>query len=1071
MSNDTLHELVEAQVRRTPNAAAVRSRKEWLSYRDLDKRANQLANYLRGCGVGPDTIVGICLERSLDVAVAVLGVLKAGGAYLPLDPTYPRERRLFMVEDSGAAVIIGRRMPLDTMASSATSRVHVDIGSPAIGVQSETSPPKICVGDNLAYVIYTSGSTGRPKGVMIPHKAVRNYVQWAMKNYGLDPRHASPFHTPLGFDLTVTSLFPALAVGATVKVLPESEGFEGLAWALRSAQEFRPLKITPAHLRVVDELLPPSNTPGRADVFVIGGEALTADTLARWRNEAPRTRLFNEYGPTETTVGCCFYEIDDATPDTGPVPIGRSIDGASIYILNDALEPVGTGVTGELYIGGVGVARGYHGRPGLTATRFLPDPFTTAHGARMYRSGDLARCRADGILEFIGRSDDQVKILGYRVELGEIDAVLAQHPAVSSVATIAQTDHTGEQQLHVYVVCGTLPTPASDELRTFISERLPQYMVPSAVTVLDAIPLTSNGKVDRRALSRANQVDCLEGAATSGASTSTEAALVKTWAEVLGLSAPTVDDNLFVLGGSFITAAQVIRIVRSRLGISLRIVDVFQHPTIARLALAIDALRETQALVASGSIMPARRTTSLPLSFAQERIWFIEQMYPSCRAYRFHASVHLHGPIDVPALERTLNKVVRRHEILRTTFHDEDGQPAQVVHAPYSVDLSFRDLKHLSSAEAEAELQIIIAAELGKNFDSRALPLIRWKLVCINSYNYCLVHSEHGLIHDGWSLNVFLSDLVECYHAFAAGRLPLLAPLPIQFADYATWERKWTAGPSAAADLAYWKSQLYNLPVSLMLPYDRSRPPAQTFVGRQLRVKLPAALVAKVADIGRGRGATVFMTFLAAFYTLLYRCTGETDIAVGTTVANRDCPETEHLIGIVVNNVVLRVDFADNPTFLELLDRVKKVTLDAYLHQRLPFSAVVNAAQPLRNCGVNPLFQVMFSFLDAPPPPLSVSGLEIELERDLSNGSAKFDWQILALPHSEKAVPGEEQGLTLLWEYNSDLFDEETVVRSAENYVVLLKLIVENATQRIAANTFLMPAERHQLGGTVNLLD
>nr|WP_275976573.1 amino acid adenylation domain-containing protein [Geothrix alkalitolerans] len=583
------HELFERQVARTPDAVALSFGARQVSYRELNERANKVAHHLRERGVGPDVLVGVCLERSPEMVVALLGVWKAGGAYVPLDPTYPPERLSFMIGDAGTRWLLTEEKCRPVLGSLSAEAIYLDSGWPLIEHQAQDNPAPVAHPSHLAYVMYTSGSTGRPKGAMIVHSGLVNYLWWAIQAYAVGPGHRVPVHSSVSFDLTVTSLYTPLMAGGTVELLPEDAGAQNLVAALQRTGGHGLVKITPSHLELLSKQVNPIHVPGMARVFVVGGENLLAESLQLWRDLAPDTRIINEYGPTETVVGCCVHEVRPEDPTSGPVPIGRPIANTSLYVLDPSLRPVPPGEMGELYIGGAGVARGYLNRPELTAERFLPDPFSDVPGATMYKTGDLSRYRADGILEYLGRIDDQVKIRGYRVELGEIEAALAAQPKVWSCAVLARADESGAKQLLAYVVARDDARPDAGELRSFLKERIPGYMVPAHFIFMDALPLTPNGKVDRKALPPWTGETA--GAEKGGKPrTRTEQALAAIWCDLLKRDTVGVDDDFFDLGGDSMSGIGLLIQIKSTFGVDLELAGLFDHLRLSTLATAIDTL-------------------------------------------------------------------------------------------------------------------------------------------------------------------------------------------------------------------------------------------------------------------------------------------------------------------------------------------------------------------------------------------------------------------------------------------------------------------------------------------------
>jgi amino acid adenylation domain-containing protein len=583
------HELFEQQVARNSEAVALVFGKRQVSYGELNERANRVAHYLRRRGVGPDVLVGVCLERSPEMVVALLAVWKAGGAYVPLDPSYPPERLAFMVEDAQTLLLLTEEKCWPLFSSANDKAICLDRDWPLLNKESGDNPAPLANPSNLAYVIYTSGSTGKPKGAMIVHRGLVNYLWWAIKAYAVEPGRSVPVHSSISFDLTVTSLYTPLLAGGQVELLPEGIGAENLLAALLGAGDRSLVKITPAHLELISQQIYHEQAARMSRVFVVGGENLLAENLRLWRDAAPETRMINEYGPTETVVGCCVYEVQPTDPHSGSVPIGRPIANTQLYVLDANMQPVTPGVMGELYIGGVGVARGYLNRPELTVERFLPDPFSGVSGARLYKTGDLARYRTDGTLEYLGRADDQVKVHGYRIELGEIEATLAAQPKVKSCAVMAREDEPGNKQLVGYVVSTADAVPSTDDLRGFLKERLPQYMIPVRFVYLDALPLTPNGKVDRKALPPPPKVT--SGAGKGGEPrTKTARTIAAFWSELLKVDGIGIEDDFFDLGGDSLIATGLVARVRATFGVEIRLASLFEQPTIAGLSEAVDML-------------------------------------------------------------------------------------------------------------------------------------------------------------------------------------------------------------------------------------------------------------------------------------------------------------------------------------------------------------------------------------------------------------------------------------------------------------------------------------------------
>jgi amino acid adenylation domain-containing protein len=1434
-----IHELCEEQADRTPDAVAVECAGQTLSYAELDRRANQVAHYLGKLGVGPETLVGLCVERSCEAIVGLLGILKAGGAYLPLDPAYPAARLAFMLADAQAPVLLtqerlladGRWLMADGRWPMADSReltpdnreltldnceltpdlriVRLDADWPAIA-QEPTSKAVSAVGpDNLAYVIYTSGSTGTPKGVALAHRGLSNLVNAQLSAFAIDASARVLQFASLSFDAAASEIFTALVSGATLVLARQEElaAPERLVALLRE-QRITVVTLPPSLLRLLPRVpLPTLRT------LVSAGEACSWDLVAAW---APGRRFVNAYGPTEATIGPVCGEVTAQVAAQGPVPIGRPIANLQVYVLDAAGQPVPVGVAGELYLAGLGLARGYLGRPELTAERFVPHPFSAEPGARLYRTGDRVRYRPDGRLEFLGRLDQQVKVRGYRVELAEIEAVLSQHPGVAAAAVVAPDDGRGPR-LVAYVVPTAEPSPTSADLRRFLAGRLPDYLLPAAFVSLAQLPRTPSGKLDRAALP-APEPRPPSASGYVAPTSRLEQALAQLWAEVLQVAQVGVADNFFELGGDSIRGAILINRLEQLLGQPVYVVALFEAPTISGLAAylmqhypaavtrlwgaaaaaaaasggvtaaqvaqlralipalpaglvdpttpdrnrpavfvlapprsgttllrallgghpqlfappelellsfntlaeraaaltgryafwregvvrglmelhhcaaeaaqalmaereargqsvksfyrelqgwlgsrllvdktpayALDGailarmeeefqearylylLRHPQAVVQSfveakleqvffryshpfprrelaeliwlvchenilaflsgvpagrqlwlrfeelvqrpeatlrgvcaflglpfapamlepygpgrmtdgihplakmlgdvkfhqhrgikaavaerwqqaaglgelgeptwalaeqlgyarpataetpaalvvaglPALRPVPRAGELPLSFGQQRLWFLDRLAPASPFYNMPAALRLNGALDVAALSRALSEIVRRHEALRTSFPTVAGRPVQRIAPALALPLPVTDLTGLSADVRAAEVQRLATAEAERPFDLASGPLLRATLLRLTEREHVLLLTMHHIVADGWSIGVFIRELTALYSAFAAGQpsplaeLPLdrgqgaggrgqdaaglpppLPELPLQYADYACWQREWLQGETLAEQLAYWKAQLAGSPPVLALPTDRPRPRVQTYHGANYPFTLAADVVAQLRALGRQEGATLFMTLLAAFQALLFRYSGQERINVGVPIANRNRAELEGLIGFFVNTLVMSSDLSGNPTFRELLGRVRQVALGAYRHQDLPFELLVEALQPERSTSHSPLFQVAFILQNAPISPLQLPGLKLS---PVQTGfeTAKLD---LAMIFGERP-----NGLNGTVRYNTDLFDAGTIERLAGHFVTLLAGIAANPDEWLADLPILTDAERRQL--------
>src|ERR687886_738282 len=1057
-----IHQLFEAQSERTPDAVAGVFESEQLSYCELNRRANKIAHHLRSLGVRPDVLVGICVERSLEIVVGLLGILKAGGAYVPLDPAYPQERLAFMLEDSQVPILLTQQRLVDRLPEHQAHVVCLDSDWETIAQQSEDNPVSGVTPHHLAYVIYTSGSTGKPKGVLIAHRGLVNHGVAVVKQYDLQSCDRILQFSSISFDIAVEELFPSWIAGATV--ILRSEGMLSSSMDLRQAieqQRLTVLNLPTAYWHQWVHSLSLSNQPlpETLRLVVVGGEKASPTTFSSWRQLAgvDRIRWLNTYGPTETTVIVSVYEPGTNLLTQGvtfELPIGRPIANTQIYLLDNQLQPVPIGVPGEVYIGGAGLARGYLNRPDLTVEKFIPNPFGNAAGGRLYKTGDLARYLSDGNIEYLGRLDDQVKIRGFRIELGEIEAVLSQHPAVDETVVVVREDVPGNKRLVAYLVVNQATAPTMPQLQQFLKQKLPEYMVPSAYVLLDALPLTPNGKIDRRALPAPDTARPEGEGAYVAPQTPVEEILAGIWADVLGLQQVGIHDNFFELGGHSLLATQLISRLRDSFGVEFPLRGLFESPTVAGLSERLEALRRTALGLVAPPLLPGERAGQLLLSFAQARLWFLEQLEPGSYAYNIPAAVRLTGSLHVAALQQSLDEIVQRHEALRTTFAMVNGEPIQVIAPVLALTLPLVDLRELPQAQQEASVERLATEEAMRPFDLAQGPLLRATLLQLGQAEPVLLLVMHHIVSDGWSMGVLIRELAALYEAFSMGKPSPLPELPIQYADFAHWQRQWLQGEVLAAQLSYWQQQLAGAPSLLELPTDRPRPAVQTFRGAAQSLALPETLTEKLKLLSQRSGVTLFMTLLAAFQTLLYRYTGQDDICIGSPIANRNHSETERLIGFFVNTLVLRTPLSGNPSFQELLGRVREVALGAYAHQDLPFEQLVEALHPERSLSHHPLFQVMFVLQNAPMPALELPGLTLS-SLEIDSKTAKFDLTL--------SMEDTEQGLVGALEYNTDLFDAAAIGRMLGHFQTLLEGIVADPQQHVSNLPILTQPERHTL--------
>ncbi|MEG4421610.1 amino acid adenylation domain-containing protein [Microcoleus sp. LAD1_D5] len=1202
-----IHQLFEFQVERSPDAIAVIFEGQQLTYQELNSQANQLAHHLKNLGVGPEVLVAACVERSLEMVVGLLGILKAGGAYVPLDPHYPQNRLAFMLEHSQTPVLLTQQHLAESLPEHQARVICLDGNSQTLDRFSEENPDSGVTPDNLAYVIYTSGSTGQPKGVAIKHRGAVNTLLDINYRFEVGAGDRVLALSSLSFDLSVYDIFGLLAAGGTVVIPQPSASPDPAHWVDLIAQAQVTIwnsapalmqmlvdyaashsKDLPSSVRLV--LLSgdwiPLTLPGQIKALISSSvsESLDLDIATQLKRtgkmpipqeksasgrvgfppascrseisqpDQPSTpAIIGLGGATEASIWSILYPIETIDPAWKSIPYGKSMTNQQFYVLNEAMEPCQEGVVGELYIGGIGLARCYWRDEEKTNKRFITHPHT---GDRLYCTGDLGRYLPDGNIEFQGRIDHQVKIRGFRIELGEIEAVLGQHPDVQVAVVAAQEDVPAQKRLIAYVVskvtaertpfkseclaefdgdrsvklqtedisiggigvvgvpdnCSTsqrvrlrlmLPgdaeercfegtvawcqgnqtgielslTPteeaviqqsidhlletqgflkflqrtAAGKLRNFLKDKLPDYMVPSSFIFLKSLPLTPNGKIDRQKL-LAPAVKIPEvGQDYVAPQTPVEEVVAGIWAEVLGLERVGIRDNFLQLGGHSLLVTQIATRMRDTFQVELPLRTLFESATVADLAHNLEIASQKAPIPQAPPIQPISRNQDLPLSFSQQQLWFLCQLAPDTPFYNEPITIRLPGSVNIPALERSISEIIKRHEILRTTFALVDGQPVMVIQDTLNFTLPVVNLGEFPETERESEALRLATLEAKQPFDLAQGPLVRATLMQLGEADYRLFLTIHHIAIDAVSLySVLLKELATLYSAVSLGLPSSLPELAIQFADFAYWQRQWLQGEVLENLLRYWKQQLANLP-TLPLPTDRMRSPVQTFRGARQCLALPLRLTEMLKDLSRREGVTLFMTLMAAFQTLLYRYTGQTDIPVGTVANIRNRQELEGMIGYFLNTLVLRTDLYDNPSFKELLVRVREVTLGAYAHQELPFQKLVEEIQPERKLSHNPLFQVAFVL---EPPLAEMDGWTIS-QLDVDTGAAKFDLY-LELDQRPSGIIGR-------LEYNTDLFDAATITRMLGNFQALLEGIVANPDQKIAELPLLTEFERQQL--------
>jgi amino acid adenylation domain-containing protein len=1058
-----VHEWVEAQVARTPRALAVVFEGESLTYEELDRRANRMAHGLRRRGVAPERLVGICVERSLEMAVAALAVLKAGGALVALDPAYPRDRLATIIDDAGLAVLLTERSLLRHFPDHEAIALLIEQGTDPFPDESPEGPRAGVLPDHPMYAIYTSGSTGQPKGIVVPHRAFANLLAWQLEQSPLAGRSRTVQFSTFGFCVSFQEIFSSWCSGGTLVMASEitRKDVLGLGRFLeenaveRLHLPFAALK----HLADTAGLPAAQLTGSRLKEIITAGEQLQVTPAVRGLFERlPGCSLHNQYGASETHVVSAQSLFGDPGGWPAIPPVGRPIANVRIHLLDRRLEPVPIGVRGELYAAGECVARGYLNDPVLTAEKMIPNPYGTAAGARLYRTGDLARHLADGRIEYLGRIDGQVKVRGFRVELGEVETTLARHPDVRDaavVATGAAAAGTVGTRLIAYVVPETAGALRLDDLRVYLKRSLPDYMVPAAFVTLADLPLNANGKLDQAALPKPQPGSDGGGrAAFVAPRTPVEEILAGLWSELLGIDRVGALDNFFELGGHSLLVTQLVSRARSALGVELPIRRLFEAPTLEALAREV----EIAAARAEGAAPPpARRRGSAPppLSFGQERLWFLDRLEPGRAVYNMPLALSLRGRLDLAALAASLGSIVARHEALRTVFADTELGPVQVISAPSAAAPPRVDLTGLPVARREAAGVGLAEDEAARPFDLARGPLLRTTLLRLQPDWHMALFTMHHIVSDGWSLGVLVREMGALYAGYSRGERPALPPLPVQYADYALWQRQWLSGAALERQIDFWRDSLADAPALVELPLDRPRPPVQTLRGAVVGSLLPAALPPLLGTFSRARGATLFMVLLAGFQALLGRLSGQEDVVVGSPVANRTRIETEGLIGFFVNTLALRGRLAGDPTFGELVAQVRRTTLAAYAHQDLPFERLVEELEPERSLAYTPIFQVMLGLQNAPMGALELPGLTLEPVATQGARSAKFDLNV-SLAEGGGSIGG-------TWEYNVDLFEAVTVERLARQLAMLLAAAVEAPETPLAELPLLSAAERRQI--------
>ncbi|MCP5046322.1 MAG: amino acid adenylation domain-containing protein, partial [bacterium] len=1066
-SSQTIVDLFEAQVEKTPGNMAVVFEEQTLSYRELNTRSNRLAHYLSELGVGPEILVGICVPRSLEMAIGVLAILKAGGAYVPLDPYYPPARLQFMIEDSSMPVLLTQSHLTKTLPESTAKIVCLDTDWKSIsGHDGNRENPSADINpENMAYVIFTSGTTGKPKGILLRHVGLYNLIIASNKLFNVHADSRILQFAAFGFDVSVWETFMALTSGAALCL--------GRRETLLSIPDLiEMLRRTPITMALLApsllQVLPSEDLPDLETIISVG-EKCTAEVVTKW---APGRCLFNGYGPAEAsvTVSAHLTSAGEVMPQ-GP-SIGVPLDNVRLYVLDKSLHRTPVGVPGELHIGGVYLARGYLNNPELTGRQFISNPFDKEPEARLYKTGDLVRYLPDGNLQFTGRVDNQIKLRGFRIELGEIETTLRRHEAVKEAVVVLykKEDKPDSPRLAAYVTLTMPVNGVGKVLHAWIKDRLPEYMIPANFTVLEQFPLTPNGKIDRKALP---EPDRSIQAEQQEPRTETEKLLCVFWSQVLGIEVTSILTHFFESGGHSLLATQLASRFHWNFEVNIPLQLIFERPILRDQAQWLDEQQRGSKLP---PIRPLPEGAPLVLSFAQQRLWFLAQLEGKSATYNTTAALQLEGQLNVTALEQTLTALIQRHHSLRLCFPVVDGEATVQLNNVYD-PLSLIDLSEYPETEQQHRVTESIARYAQTPFDLSTGPLLSALLLKLGEQDHVFLFNMHHIISDGWSIGVLIREWCYLYNSYVQkwvaptaqkGAAPAaqewepgLPELPIQYTDYAAWQRSWLEGEVLDRQLAYWTEKLTGAPELLELPTDYPRPAVQRYHGKFIQQTLDRELTQGIKELSLQQGVTVYMTLMAAFTVLLARHSGQTDIMVGSPIANRTHHQTEDLIGFFINTLVLRTHIKGEQRFSELLKQVKQTAIEAYSHQDIPFEHLVEHLNPTRRLSHSPLFQVILDLQNAPEETLELSGLKVSYPES-GHMTAKFDL-VLSVTESDR-------GFVCGWEYNTDLFRHDTISRMSQHFRVLLEGILNpvsgltvNSEQPLYQLPMITEAEQNQL--------
>lgn len=1035
-----LHELFEEQVAKTPNRMAVKMGSRSLTYEELDRKANGLAEQLVRIGVRPESIIGICADRSLEMVMGMLGVLKAGAAYLPLDPGQPESRIHSILEDATPVAVLTQKKWVRHFEGFTGQKVFLEESDG----WNQTVPPNVHVkSESPAYVIYTSGSTGLPKGVVVEHRAVCNHMEWMNQRFPLTKGDRVLQKTSMSFDASIWEFYAPLLSGACL-VMAEpgihTDPFDLADAVIR--ERISVLQVVPSMLRMLLEESRFHECTGLKRVFS-GGEELTVELTGEFFRCLPETALINLYGPTETCIQVLYYECRGE--ESGSIPIGTPISNMGIFILDESMEPVPIGMVGEIYVAGPGLAKGYLNRPKLTNERFLPHPFGKG---RLYKTGDLGRWLPDGNVEFVGRRDHQLKIRGFRVEPGEVEEALRKHDSIRDVVVVGGKTPGESVSLCAYVITKGKSDVAT--LRNHLSQWLPDYMIPSHIVFMEQFPMTLSGKVDRDALPEPQVAQMVKEDSGGQPTTAWEEEAVRIWSEVLGVGRVGIHHNFFELGGHSLLAVQVTSQARRQFGIHVPIQWIFDYPVLCEWAKQIEKQKSGGKKEERPTLQAlARRNQTIPLTYSQQGLWFIEQLEPESPLYNVPRLYRLKGKLNRESAEKSFMALANRHEILRATFYEEDGKPVQIIN-----DSSFPEIVfHPVMSEAEARRRVDEKAR--QPFDLEKGPLLRVDFFSLDTEQHLLLVNMHHLICDLWSMDILIKDWMSFYESDRTGQHPSQEKLPIQFTDYARWEKDLLTAETMERQLEFWKNKLGgDLPALTLFP-DQSRSVTRSFHGKEERFRIPADVMEGLRRVGERRNATLYMTMMAAFQALLHRYSDQKEMVVGTPVAGRTEAGTEDMIGCFVNTLAIRTDLSGDPTFNTLLDRVKEEFLQAFDHQDIPFEKIVQGLQPDRDLSHSPLFQVMLAFQSRAHSIQGLSGLEIKGNEYIHTGTSKFDLTLY--------IESEEEDWVGYWEYRTDRFEEEAIRRMSDHFLNLLQAIARAPEEPIARMDILTEKEKQKV--------